>query len=81
MTPLQVGTSYIHDFGFYSEGNASATHQIVWAVKGLRYLRTPILNSPHTRYLGQRAAETPSTFLAIFMDLSLTPITSIWSAS
>ena len=38
-------------------------------------------NSPHSRYLGQRAAEKPSTFLAIFMGCSLTPITSIWSAS
>ena len=24
MTPLHVGTSYTHDFGFYSKGNASA---------------------------------------------------------
>ena len=41
----------------------------------------PPLKFPHTRYLGQRAAEKPSTFLAIFMGLSLTPITNIWSAS
>ena len=32
MTPLHVGTSYTHDFGFYSKGNASATHQSMWAV-------------------------------------------------
>ena len=31
MIPLHVGTSYTHDFGFYSKGNASATHQIAWA--------------------------------------------------
>ena len=30
-TPLHVGTSYIHDIRFYSKGNVSATHQIVWA--------------------------------------------------
>ena len=49
--------------------------------------RTPInggippLKFPPNRYLSQRAAEKPSTFLAIFMGLSLTPITNIWSAS
>ena len=37
-------------------------------------------NSPHTHYLGQRAAEKPSTFLAIFMALCLTTITNILSA-
>ena len=31
MTPLHVGTSYTHDFGFYSKGNATATHQRAWA--------------------------------------------------
>ena len=31
MTPLHVGTSYTHNFGFYSKGNASATHQSAWA--------------------------------------------------
>ena len=31
MTPLHVGTSYIYDFRFYSKGNASGTHQSVWA--------------------------------------------------
>ena len=30
MTPLHVGTSYTHDFEFYSKGNASATHQSTW---------------------------------------------------
>ena len=39
------------------------------------------LKFPSYSCLGQRAAEKPSTFLAIFMGLSLTPITSIWSAS
>ena len=29
--PLHGGTSYTHDFRFYSKGNASATHQIAWA--------------------------------------------------
>ena len=33
MTPLHVGTSYTHDFGFYSKRTASGT-QIVWAVRG-----------------------------------------------
>ena len=52
MTPLHVGTSYTHDFGFCSKGNASATHQIAWAgslkpqivwpVRGLRPLQIPI---------------------------------------
>ena len=52
MTPLHVGTSYTHDFGFCSKGNASATHQIAWAgslkpqiawaARGLRPLPTPI---------------------------------------
>ena len=41
----------------------------------------PPLKFPHTHYLGQRGAEKPSTSLAIFMGLSLIPITSIWSAS
>ena len=52
--------------------------------EGLCPLRTPINRwtpPPHTLYLGQRAAEKPSTFLAIFMGLSLTPITNTWSAS
>ena len=31
MTPLHVGTSYIHDFRFHSKGNASGTHQSTWA--------------------------------------------------
>ena len=31
MTPLHVVTSYTHDFGFCSQGNASGTHQIAWA--------------------------------------------------
>ena len=30
-TPLHVGTSYTHDFGFYSKRNVSATHPIAWA--------------------------------------------------
>ena len=30
MTPLHVGTSYTHDFWFYSRGNASGTHQSAW---------------------------------------------------
>ena len=52
MTPLHVGTSYTHDFRFYSKGNASGTHQSVWAgslkpqfawaERGLRPLGTPI---------------------------------------
>ena len=52
MTPLHVGTSYSHDFGFCSKGNASATHQIAWAgspkpqiawaARGLFPPRTPI---------------------------------------
>ena len=29
-TPLHVGTSYTHAFGFYSKANVSATHQIAW---------------------------------------------------
>ena len=51
-TPLHVGTSYTHDFGFYSKGNVSATDQIVWAeslnpqiswaVRGLHPLSSPI---------------------------------------
>ena len=51
-TPLYVGTSYTHDFGFYSKVNVSATHQIawagslkpqiVWAARGPSPLRTPI---------------------------------------
>ena len=97
MTPLHVGSSYTHDFGFYSKGNASATHQSAWAgslkpqIAWQRGGCTPFepqltrsnppLKFPHTRYLGQRAAEKPSNFLAIFMVFSLTPITSIWSAS
>ena len=31
MTPLHVGTSYTHDFRFYSKGNASGAHQSAWA--------------------------------------------------
>ena len=31
MTLLHVGTSYTHDFRFYSKGNPSATHQSAWA--------------------------------------------------
>ena len=52
MTLLHVGTSYTHDFGFYSKGNASATHQstwagslkpqMAWAARGLLPIRTPI---------------------------------------
>ena len=52
MTPLHVGTSYTHDFQFYSKGNASATHQrawagslkpqIAWAAKGFAPFRTPV---------------------------------------
>ena len=52
MTPLHVGTSYTHNFGFCSKGNASATHQIAWVgslkpqiawvARELRPLRTPI---------------------------------------
>ena len=30
-TPLHVCTRYTHDFGFYSKGNASGTHQSAWA--------------------------------------------------
>ena len=40
-TPLHVGTSYTHNFGFYSKGNVSATHQMAWVAKGLRPLPTP----------------------------------------
>ena len=58
--------------------------QIAWAARELRPLPTPVnkghplLNPPpRTQYLEQRASEKPSTFLAIFMGLSLTPITYI----
>ena len=44
-------------------------------------LRSSPLNSPHTLYLGQSAAKKTSNFFAIFMDLSLKPITNIWSSS
>ena len=36
---------------------------------------------PHARYLGQGAAEKPSTFFGIFMGLSLMPIANIRSTS
>ena len=52
MTPLHVGTSYTHDFRFYSKENASSTHQstwagslkpqFAWAARGVCPLRTPI---------------------------------------
>ena len=69
MTPLHDGTSYTHDFRFYSKGNVSASHkiawagslnpQIVWAVRGLYPLLNPPnmghthLNFPPNSYLGQ----------------------------
>ena len=53
-TPLHVGTSYTHDFGFYSKENVSVTHQIAWAgslkpqiawaVRGLRLCLTTVTN-------------------------------------
>ena len=43
--------------------------------------RHPIKNSLRTLYLGQRAAEKPSTFLAIFLGLPQKLITNIVSAS
>ena len=47
MTPLHVGTSYTHDFGFYTKGNASATHQIAW-VGSLKPLIACPLRTPLT---------------------------------
>ena len=54
MTPLHVGFSYTYDFRFYSKGNASGTHQsmwagslkpqFAWAARGLRPLRTPSIH-------------------------------------
>ena len=58
----------------------------LWVARGLSPLPTPIkggtppLKFPYTHYLGQWAAEKPSTFLAIFIGLSMTQIASIWSA-
>ena len=40
---------------------------------------TPPLKLPHTVYLGQSTTNKPSTFLAIFMGLSLKQITNIQS--
>ena len=52
-------------------GGVTKKPQFAWAARGMRPLSNPLdegtlpfKNSPHTRYLGQRAAEKPSTFLA-----------------
>ena len=60
--------------------------QFAWVGRGTAPFEHPLTGGhpletfPRTRYLGQRAAEKPSTF-AKFMGLCLTPITSIWRAS
>ena len=76
---------YTHDFRFYSKGNASGTHQSTWAgslkpqfawvVRGLRPLSTP--NNGGT---AKGRPKNHQIFLAIFIGLCLTPITSIWRA-
>ena len=83
MTSLHVGTSYTHNIGFHNNRNALATYmyQIAWPVRGCATFKPPlVVGSPFkilpVLYLGQRVAENPSTFLPIFMGLSLTPITN-----
>ena len=78
---IHVGTSYTHNIGFSRKKNVSATHQIEWGARGDSLLQTPINigTTPFklpccTRHLGQRAAEKPSTFLDIFLGLSVKPM-------
>ena len=94
LVPATPTTRYI---GFYNKRHVSITHQIVsvgslkpqivLAVRGCGPLNpnqrrdTPFKIPPILYILGKSAAEQPSTCLAIFIDLSLKPITKIWSAS
>ena len=82
MTSLHVGTSYTHDFRFYSKGNASATHQrawagslkpqIAWAARGKALTGHP----PYSLFRPKGGRKTIN-FFTHFMGLSLTPITNI----
>ena len=70
--------------GYPSDCMGGVKSQIGWAVRKQHPLPptnggTPPLKLPHTVYLGQSTTNKPSTFLAIFMGLSLKQITNIQS--